>query len=208
MSELRDRAQSAANILLPKGDDRDPSIDAFQEWADIEIPEFKGRELVVKSGGKVFWLFKGKDIPGLVIKKDDTVGLTGTDSRIEYAYGKSERIVSERIGSEMCRFSLLSMASDTLTLEKLLDSKQTQPTLQVATSKPTLLRFATGNLPIQLNETPISGSVEGALQYLGVPLAADIVQSGETARQNGLEIVKDLLSIYPEVVASAENGTI
>jgi ATP phosphoribosyltransferase len=203
MNELREVARNATNILIPKGDDNKASVDAFQQWADIEVPSFQGRELMAKSGGRVFWLFKGKDIPGLIASGNGDIGMTGTDSVIEYGYGSSERatrLSSHRIGAEMCRFSLLSLEADRFDISKLLESKKTEPTLNVVTSKPKLLQYTKGNLPIRINSAEINGSVEAALQLIGVPMAADIVQSGETARQNGLEVVTDLLRIYPEIV--------
>lgn len=58
---MRDLARSAENILLPKGDDNRASVDAFQQFRDIEVPVFRGCELIAKSGGRVFWLMKGKN---------------------------------------------------------------------------------------------------------------------------------------------------
>jgi ATP phosphoribosyltransferase len=80
MRNLKEMAESATNILIPKGDDNKPSVQAFQEWADIEVPSFRGRELMTKSGGRVFWLFKGKDIPNLIATGNADIGMTGTDS--------------------------------------------------------------------------------------------------------------------------------
>ena len=52
----------------------------------------------------------------------------------------------------------------------------------------------------------ISGSVEGAMSLVGANLAADIIDSGETARQNGLVEIQQLIAIYPEVVFGTNEG--
>ncbi len=201
---MRDLARSAENVLIPKGDDNRASVDAFQNFTDIEVPTFRGRELVAKSGGKVFWLMKGKDIPGLIAAGRGDVGMTGTDSRIEYSltFSKPEQSVRyQRIGQEaMCRFSLLATQEDAVKLQRLLDSKSTRDPLEVVTGRPKSLQYLTGNLPLVPSDITVSGSIEAAMRLVGAPLAADIVDSGETARQNGLVEILKLIDVYPEMI--------
>jgi ATP phosphoribosyltransferase len=207
MRNLKEMAESATNILIPKGDDNKPSIQAFQEWADIEVPSFRGRELMAKSGGRVFWLFKGKDIPNLIATGKADIGMTGTDSRIEYTYGTSSsetKIRYGRIAEAMCRFSLLALDEQSDTIRRQLEETRSMQTLQVVTSRPRLLDYYSGSLPIIPTNLSVNGSVEAALRLVGTPLAADIVQSGETARQNGLKEILTLGLMYPEVVARGD----
>jgi len=200
MIELREMARDATNILIPKGDDNKPCVDAFQEWADIEVPIFRDRELMAKSCGRAFWLLKGKDIPGLVVRRKDTVGTTGTDSRIEYNFGRyknAEQARFERIGDEMCRFSLLSLVDEEQEIRNRLDTTRSLQTLPTVTSRQKLLGYYSGNLPIVRMDIDVNGSVEGVMKFVGAPLAADIVQSGDTAEQNGLVEVFALGRMYP-----------
>lgn len=205
---MRELATSAENVLIPKGDDNKACIEAFQAFADIEIPTFRGRELVARSGGKVFWLMKGKDIPGLLASGYGDVGVTGTDSRIEYNQNNSEpnqAVRYQRIGDEMCRFSLLSLTDEAEMMQYRLENSRSFQLLPVVTSKPTLLDYYTGNLPFIRKDVDINGSVEAALKLVGAALAADIVDTGNTARENELTEIWTLGTMYPEIVARAES---
>lgn len=206
---MRDLAKSAENILIPKGDDNRACVEAFQTFTDIEVPTFRGRELMAKSGGKVFWLLKGKDIPGLIASGRGDIGMTGTDSRIEYTWGNlDKRLRSERVGAEMCRFSLLSLQEEADRIQRQLDDSRSLQTLSVVTSRQRLLEYYLGNLPIVPADVEVNGSVEAAMQLVGAPLAADIVDSGETARQNGLTEVFELGRVYPEILARISDESI
>jgi ATP phosphoribosyltransferase len=205
---MRDLARSAENVLIPKGDDNKACVAAFQTFTDIEVPTFRGRELVAKSGGRVFWLLKGKDIPGLIAAGRGDVGMTGTDSRIEYditATEPNQKIRFQKVGQEaMCRFSLLSMQEDAVRMQRMLDSRDTRDPLEVVTGRPNTLQYLKGNLPLTPSEFGVSGSIEAAMQLIGAPLAADLVDSGETARQNGLVEIFKLTDVYPEIVTKGE----
>lgn len=205
---MRELAKSAENILVPKGDDNRACIEAFQTFTDIEIPTFQGRELMARSGGRVFWLMKGKDIPGLVAAGYGDIGMTGTDSRLEYNWRNSEpseKVRYQRIGDEMCRFSLLSLADEAEMMRYRLEDSRTWQLLPVVTSKPTLLDYYTGTLPFVRKDVELNGSVEAALKLVGAALAADIVDTGNTAQENELAEVWTLGTMYPEIVAKAES---
>ncbi|TAL15254.1 hypothetical protein EPN95_00575 [Patescibacteria group bacterium] len=204
---MRDLARSAENILIPKGDDNQASVDAFQQLTGIEVPDFSKRELMAKSGGRVFWLMKGKDIPGLIAAGKGDIGMAGTDSRIEYNLAKPEdkRVRYQKIGDEMCRFSLLGLAGESEAVLDRLENSRSLQTVSVVTSRQRLLEYYTGNLPIIRENVDISGSVEAAMRLVGVPLAADIVDSGETARQNGLVEIFELGKMYPELITRVES---
>lgn len=207
---MKEFLQSADRILIPKGDDRAASIRAFQEAADTEVPEFKGEQLKVTSDGRTFWLLKGKDIPGLVANGYADIGVTGTDSIIDYDTAPpGPRVQKMRLGSEaMCRFSLLTFEDRAQSMQTFLDSTRTMATIATVTSRPKLLGTiaAARDLPVIPMDIQISGSVEGAMSLLSASLAADIVDSGETARQNGLVEVRKLIDIYPELVFGMSEG--
>ena len=211
---MREIAKSAERILIPKGDDNRASVDAFQQFTDIEVPTFRGRELVASAGGRVFWLFKGKDIPGLVARGLADVGVTGSDSILEYEIGQKSsdnerKIRYESISDEaMCNFSLLALKENANRFRDRLESGKSLVLLRTITSKRRLLGNFIGGLPFTmmdaLGDDP-SGSVEAYMRLVGADLAADVVDSGETARQNGLEAIKELMTIYPELVIGGGN---
>ena len=74
--------------------------------------------------------------------------------------------------------------------------------LKVATSFPDLLRRCASRDKLNMvpDGTIISGSVEVMPRLLGVPMVADLVSSGTTARANGLVEVMTLLDVFPSIV--------
>lgn len=210
---MRDLARSAERILIPKGDDNRASVEAFQQLTDIEVPIFRDRELMIQADGREFWLFKGKDIPRLIARGKADIGVTGTDSIKEFELRKkkkkAERLLNpiqyEPISIDpMCNFSLLSMVENAKRFEDRLELGRTLSLLRTVTSRRRLLGNFVGGLPFTImdknpDDDP-SGSVEAYMRLVGADLAADIVDTGETARQNGLVPIKELMTVYPEIV--------
>jgi ATP phosphoribosyltransferase len=207
---MRELLQSAERVLIPKGDDNQACRDAFEIAADIEIPTFKDEELFVTSDGRKFWLVKSRDIPGFIESGYGDVGITGTDVIYEYEAENRTRLSEgrrRRLGDEaMCRFSLLAREDSVGLLERLIGQTRTSSLDRVVTSKPLLFDMiaAIRDYPLVSSRQKVSGSVEGAVSLMNERFAADVVKTGETARQNGLTEVVRLLNIYPEAVLSAE----
>src|SRR5438309_1255641 len=109
MSNLLETVQAANSYLIPKGEDNQPCIEAFRQFSGIEPPEFADERLDATSEDGTFWKVKGIDVPGFLAAEWATVGLTGTDSIVEFNYRASRRIMAaQRIGPPMCRFSILA----------------------------------------------------------------------------------------------------
>ena len=199
MSNLIDKAITAQLILVPKGDDSQPCLQAFEKATGITVPEFKGRKLEVKANGITFLKVKGKDIPGLIAAGYGDIGLTGSDSCEDYMTSDNS-ITYQSFGAQMCRFALLVPTAKASTMRKQLKSNRRY--LTVATSFPRLLNKYARIKGIKLLPTKIivSGSVEIMPRLLGVPLVADLVSSGVTAKANGLVEIESLLDVYPALV--------
>lgn len=198
--------ESAERILVPKGDDREPCIRGFQEMTGIEVPTFKDEKLTAMSQGKMFYRVKGKDIPELVVKGCADVGLTGTDSIVES--GLQPFVVTEQLGPAMCRFALLAKTSMKAWAKEVIPDKLLGDLpLAVVTSYPRFLSevVASQNIRMAPSRLKVSGSIEAMLSLTGLWLAADMVASGETARQNDLVDVYPLSNVYPEVITRRED---
>lgn len=205
MNELIRQAAKAKLILVPKGDDSRPCIRAFEDATGIGIPEFKGRRLEARAGGRTFLKVKGRDIPRFIAAGYGDMGLTGSDSCDDYA-ASDDTVVYEPFGPKMCRFVLLAPVASATTVRRQLNAGRKQ--LKVATSFPDLLTTvaAKKNLPLRPVELPICGSVEVMPRLLGVPLVADLVSSGATAKANGLAEVITLMDVYPAVIARSSDA--
>ena len=203
----------AERIGIPKGDDRNPCVEAFQAATDIEVPDFNGRELRASSQGREFFLLKGKDIAGFAEAGLIDLGTTGSDSYD--CYPKRQGVRCQRIGDAMCQLVLMSEAGKKESIEGRLnaDARYGSTLMPVATPLPEAVNnFASWrDLPLRAVELPegmtVSGSMEimpGLLSDMGVELVADRVDSGQTARENGLVAVMPIMDIYPALVQRME----
>lgn len=212
MKDVIERVQAASNIFIPKGEDREPCTAAFQELSGIEVPAFSGEDLRSRSQGRTFWLFKGMDIPALV-GSTEGVGIAGTDSVAENRFRRQVApVLARRIGEPMCRFSVLAEQDRIDAAESVLntDPRYAVAGLAIPTSRPKLLADLCswrdiGFVPLQLQ---LRGSIEAMARLTGIGIAADLVRTGTTARDNKLEEVSPLCDVYPEIVLRAENASL
>ena len=210
-NNLVDRATSAKLILVPKGDDSKPCLAAFQAALGITVPEFEDRKLEAADLGRTFLKVKGRDIPALIAAGYGDIGLTGSDSCEDFMTSDNS-IVYQSFGPVMCRLALLAPTSKAAKARKQL--KDNAEYLSVATSFPKLLRkYAVSNaIKLIPADITIAGSVEIMPRLLGVPLVADLVGSGATAKANDLVEIQKLADVYPAVVvrntASAKQNTV
>jgi ATP phosphoribosyltransferase len=199
MENLVEKVGNANLILVPKGDDNRPCIQAFEEATDIAVPEFIGRELEAKTGNLTFIKVKGADVPRLIAAGYGDIGITGSDSCEDYLVSDSG-IEYQTFGELMCRFALMALAAKVSTIRRQLESNEGYMT--VATSYPRLLNKYAQEKGLKLMPTDfaVAGSVEIMPRLLDVPLVADLVSSGVTARDNGLVEIMSLSDVYPALV--------
>lgn len=204
MRNTLERLQTAENIFVPKGEDREPCILAFQDFSGIEVPTFRGESLKSLSEGRMFWLFKGVDVPSLVARYG-AVGIAGTDSVVENRYqSPTSSLIAKKIGEPMCRFSILAEQDKVPVAEAMFDADSRYTTsLSIPTSRPGLLGEICswrdlGFMP--LRDPIVHGSMENMASLTGIGIVADIVQTGRTARDMELQEVSSLCDIYPEIV--------
>jgi len=207
MNNVVDKAAKAKLILVPKGDDAKPCFQAFEAATGIKVPSFKDRELKVMSSGRTFLKVKGRDIPGFIAAGYGDVGLTGSDSCEDYM-SKDNSLSYATIGTRMCRFVLLAPIAKAPDLRKRLSTAKSF--LAVATSFPRLLNQCARDQGLRVvpTEIAVSGSVEIMPGLLGVPLVADLVSTGATAKANGLVEIRSLLDVYPAIVVQSSVGAI
>jgi ATP phosphoribosyltransferase len=211
MNQLQN-LNSAERIFVPKGTDNQASIESFQQFADIEVPDFKGRELRAESQGREFWLVKARDIPAYVRSGGGDLGIVGSDVYQEYA--NTERLDGVETGPAVCRFSVLALPEKVAMVEEKIASMKTVKNwnylypIYVTTGLPKIVQEIndTREAPFAPKQFIPTGSVEAAilLDPCKEGVGADLVSTGETARQNGLLEVFKLRDIYPMVIGARE----
>ena len=195
---------AARRIVIPSGRDYERCLEAFEAEFSITAPRFEDRLLTREAGGIAYTKVKSKDIPAYIADGSADIGLTGTDV-CEEQIPQESTVRYRSIGKPMCTFNMLLPSDEAGELAARLTNSEANP-VQVATSYPRFLmrcvkraQAAGQVLNLALEQCKPSGSVE-ALPGWVTEAVADIVETGETAVANGLEIGPKLADIYPAVV--------
>lgn len=202
---------TAQTVLIPKGEDNEPCIAAFQAETGIEVPAFPDERLKVQSEGRTFYLLKGEDIPPLLARGFGDVGLAGTDACSEYMLGNWGMLQTRKIGNAMCRFSLLAEKRNAERMRSLIQpSGRMVSAFQVASRRPRMLTAvaAQQDLPLVPALPSIRGSEEVIFSLMGLELGAAIVVSGDTALQNDVCEIRTLCDVYPEIIIRSSDANV
>jgi len=124
---------------------------------------------------------RAEDIPLLVAEGALDLGITGSDLVIEKK-AKTHEIMDVGIGE--CKLSIAA-PKDVKNL-KVLKNKR------IATSFPTITTKFFKDLKIPVKIFEVSGSVEVMIALGLADAIVDIVETGDTLRENGLEVVQDI----------------
>jgi len=152
----------------------------------------KSRKLIRRAAGCRFLLLKPDDVPTYVEYGAADVGVVGRDVLLEREY---DLYMPVDLGIGCCRLAVAG----------LVDAAYPPPpgrTLRVATKYPNVARrfFASRGLPAEI--IFVQGSVELAPLTGLSDVIVDIVETGETLRQNGLKVFEAVAEVTSVVVAN------
>jgi ATP phosphoribosyltransferase len=180
-------------VAFPKGRIAAPLARLFAR-PPLEIAAFAGRGLVVDvpEKGLRFLLLKDFDVPTYVRRGAAELGIAGSDvltekecdlpRPLEFLFGR-------------CRFSLLAPASSGSPFPE-------GRAVRVATKYVRLTRDYFDQKGMAADIVPLAGSVEIAPRMKLADLVADLVDTGETMRANGLTEVEKICDVSPHLVVS------
>ena len=180
-------------VAFPKGRLAGP-LARLLSRPPLEIGAFTGRGLVrdVPERGLRFLLLKDFDVPTYVQRGAAEIGVAGSDVLAEKECALPRPLA---LPFGRCRFSLLAPSS----------SREPFPNgraARVATKYVRLTRDHFDKRGMAVDIVPLSGSVEIAPLMLLADLVADLVDTGETMRANGLFEVEKILDVSPHVIVS------
>lgn len=205
MISLETDLQEADQICLPDRYQK-PFVEAFQTLTGQEVPNFTGEKLDVSSGGKLFRLMRGRDIPNIVRKisrvepRQKTVGLTGSEWVLDYMLGVqgAPEVAAVNASSEIIgAVGLLTLKAGEGANDAQIGDKSS---IKVVTAYRNLVPRLGRN--DGLNIVPsvvVSGKVEGVARLLNMA-AVDLVVTGASIKANGFEMRTRLLDVYPAIV--------
>ena len=172
-------------IALPnKGTLAEPAATMMREAGYRQRSDQRDLSMVDEENGIEFFYLRPKDIATYVGKGDLHLGVTGFDLMEES--GSQVQTVLE-LGFGGSRFSFAAPAHEDWKLEDL-DGKK------IATSYPRLVRSYLSGKRIGAEIVKLDGAVEISIQLGLADAIADVVSSGRTLRQHGLEIIGDAIA--------------
>lgn len=181
------------NIALTKGRLEEKTIQLLQA-AGIDCTNLreKGRKLVIEIGDRYRFVFaKACDVVTYVERGISDVGVVGKDTLMEMNRPVNE-IAALPFGK--CRFALATMKERNFYAGYNLKT--------VATKYPEVTKkyFETKDIPIEIIK--IEGSVELAPILKLADGIVDIVETGSTLKENGLETIEVIAEISARLIAN------
>ncbi|BCD60109.1 MULTISPECIES: ATP phosphoribosyltransferase [unclassified Nitratiruptor] len=162
-------------IALPKGRIGEDSLALFEKIFDEKF-EFGKRKLILEAGGFRFMKVRNQDVPTYVYHQAADLGIVGLDV-LEEKRLDIMRLLD--LGFGKCDICIGIKAEEELDFSK--------PSYKVATKMENITRdfFSKKAIPVEIIK--LYGSIELAPLVGLADMIVDIVETGETMRQNGLK---------------------
>jgi ATP phosphoribosyltransferase len=180
-------------VAIPKGRSLDPLV-AFLERAGIDVAELRAndRRLQRSGGGIRYLMLKPDDVPTYVEYGAASLGFVGRDVLLEREY---DVYVPMSLPIAKCRLVVAGPSAAALDVPF-------GRVLRIATKYPNATNrfFATRGL--QVDAIFVQGSVELAPVTGLADAIVDLVETGETLRQNGLVELETIADISTALIVN------
>ncbi len=179
------------NVALPKGRLGETVLDFFEK-AGYVCPEIHtpSRKLVFEADGVRYFYVKPSDVSIYVERGVADIGVAGSDILLEYEPDVYELL---DLGVGKCRMCVASA--------KEFEDDRSRP-LKVATKFPNIASKYYSSISRSIDIIKLHGSIELA-PILGLSdVIVDIVETGSTLRENGLEVKHSIVPISAQLIAN------
>lgn len=163
-------------IALPKGRIAEQTLEKFEKVFNEKFI-FENRKLILKKAGFTFLNVRNQDVPTYVMHGAADLGVVGLDVLEEKEYDLI-KLLDLKIGQ--CKLAIGLRAGDTIDWSR---SKIT-----VATKHTTIAKRFFESKAMAVDIVQLYGSIELAPLVGLADCIVDIVETGETMKQNGLEV--------------------
>ncbi len=194
---VRARESGPLKLALPRGALWEPTLDAL-DAIGVDTSEMRGdsRSLVFRTDGLTLVTMRPSDVPTYVEAGAADLGITGKDVLLE----APERIVYEildlRYGA--CRMVLAARRGD----ESLGESERRLGAMRIATKYPRIAERHFERTGRQAEVIDVKGSVELAPLVGLADGIVDLVATGRTLEENGLEVREEITDCTARLVAN------
>ena len=162
-------------IALPKGRISDEVFEIFSKIFDEEF-KFENRKLILEKAGFRFLNVRNWDVATYVENQAADIGIVGYDVITEK---KSDVFELLDMGLGKCRVSVGGIKGD--------DSYKNKTKLKIATKLENIARDYFSNKGVPVDVIKLNGSIELAPLINMCDVIVDIVETGTTMKENGLE---------------------
>lgn len=184
-------------VALTKGRLAKKTLELFERVGitcqEMKDPDSRKLIFVNEDLGMRFFLAKGPDVPTYVEYGAADIGIVGKDTILEE--GRSMYEVLD-LGFGKCRMCVCGPASNQELLKH-------QDLIRVATKYPNIAKDYFYNKKHQTVEIiKLSGSIELAPIVGLSEVIVDIVETGSTLRENGLEVLEEIVPLSARMVVN------
>jgi len=163
-------------IALPKGRIAEQTLEKFEKVFNEKFV-FEDRKLILKKAGFTFLNVRNQDVPTYVMHGAADLGVVGLDVLEEKEYDLV-KLLDLKIGQ--CKVAIGLKAGDKIDWSK--------SEITVATKHTTIAKRFFESKAMAVNIVKLYGSIELAPLVGLSDCIVDIVETGETMKQNGLEV--------------------
>jgi len=177
-------------IALPKGRIADETLALFKKIFGSEF-SFKSRELIMEDSGFRFLLVRNQDVPTYVLRGAADLGISGLDVLHEREYPITYLL---DLGIGVCDVVVGMKKGETLDTAR--------PSITVATKLENIAKRHFAKKAMSVDVVKLNGSIELAPLVDLADAIVDIVETGTTMRENGLEPVEKILISSAQLFAN------
>ncbi len=177
-------------IALPKGRIAEETLEIFSKVFGGEFA-FDSRKLILESHGFRFLNVRSQDVPTYVLHGAADIGVVGLDVITEQSLDIID-LLDMKIGR--CRVAIGIKDEDELDWSK--------PNIKVATKMVNITKNYFAQKAVGVEVIKLYGSIELAPLIGLADAIVDIVETGATMRENGLQVAEDIMESSAHLIAN------
>jgi len=177
-------------IALPKGRIADETLDIFAQIFNQEF-KFENRKLILETPNFKFLSVRNQDVPTYVEYGAADIGVVGLDVITEKELDIVD-LLDLQIGK--CKVAIGIKNEDILDWNR--------PDIKVATKMVNITKNYFASKAVGVEIIKLYGSIELAPLVGLADAIVDIVETGETMRENGLKVAEDIMDSSAHLIAN------
>ncbi|NPA66827.1 MAG: ATP phosphoribosyltransferase [Epsilonproteobacteria bacterium] len=177
-------------VALPKGRIAKETLEIFEKIFGDEFV-FDDRKLILDTPDFRFLLVRNQDVATYVHRQAADIGVVGLDTLEEQGLDVV-RLLDLQKG--VCKVAIGMKKGEKLDLNK--------PELKVATKMVNITKRYFEQRAVSVDIIKLYGSIELAPLVGLADMIVDIVETGTTMKQNGLEVVEDIMTSSTYLIAN------